>query len=81
AGPVLHVVRWKTGEMDRLMDRLNAIGCGVVGLHTRINEAAGMLLSRSTANSVCVNRAMHSAFVGMQPFGGVNASGTGPMMG
>lgn len=81
AGPVLHVVRWKTGEMDRLMDRLNAIGCGVVGLHTRINEAAGMLLSRSTANSVCVNRAMHSAFVGMQPFGGVGASGTGPMMG
>lgn len=81
AGPVLHVVRWKTSEMDALLDRLNAIGCGVVGLHTRINEAAGQLLSRSTANSVCVNRAMHSAFIGMQPFGGAAASGTGPMMG
>ncbi|MBR8184212.1 bifunctional proline dehydrogenase/L-glutamate gamma-semialdehyde dehydrogenase PutA [Burkholderia ambifaria] len=80
-GPVLHVVRWKTGEMDALLDRLNAIGCGAIGLHTRINEAAGKLLSRANANSVCINRAMHNAFIGMQPFGGVEASGTGPMMG
>ncbi|MDN7683107.1 MULTISPECIES: bifunctional proline dehydrogenase/L-glutamate gamma-semialdehyde dehydrogenase PutA [Burkholderia] len=81
SGPVLHVVRWKTGCMDALLDRLNAIGCGVIGLHTRINEAAGKLLSAASANSVCVNRAMHNAFIGMQPFGGVGASGTGPMMG
>ncbi|HDR9318567.1 TPA: bifunctional proline dehydrogenase/L-glutamate gamma-semialdehyde dehydrogenase PutA [Burkholderia vietnamiensis] len=81
AGPVLHVVRWKTGEMDALLDMLNSLGCGAIGLHTRINEAAGKLLSRANANSVCVNRAMHNAFAGMQPFGGVGASGTGPMMG
>lgn len=80
-GPVLHVVRYQTGEMDALLAALNAIGCGVQGLHTRINEAAGKLLSVSNANSVCVNRAMHSAMPGMQPFGGVGACGTGPMFG
>ncbi|MDK2655879.1 bifunctional proline dehydrogenase/L-glutamate gamma-semialdehyde dehydrogenase PutA [Cupriavidus consociatus] len=78
-GPVLHVVRWRTGELDSMIDRLNAVGCGVVGLHTRINEAAGALLSRTQAHSVCVNRAMHKPFVGMQPHGGSGAAGTGPM--
>ncbi|MFM0734075.1 bifunctional proline dehydrogenase/L-glutamate gamma-semialdehyde dehydrogenase PutA [Paraburkholderia sediminicola] len=81
AGPVLHVVRWKTGEMDALVERLNELGCGVQGLHTRINEAVGKLLSRTHANSVCINRSMHSAFAGMQPYGGVGACGTGPMAG
>ncbi|TDG10999.1 bifunctional proline dehydrogenase/L-glutamate gamma-semialdehyde dehydrogenase PutA [Paraburkholderia guartelaensis] len=81
SGPVLHVVRYKTGEMDALLAALNAIGCGVQGLHTRINEAAGKLLSASNANSVCVNRAMHGTVPGMQPFGGVGACGSGPMLG
>lgn len=79
SGPVLHVVRWRTGELDGLNERLNAVGCGVIGLHTRINEAAGALLSRTQAHSVCVNRAMHKPFVGMQPSGGGGAAGTGPM--
>jgi RHH-type proline utilization regulon transcriptional repressor/proline dehydrogenase/delta 1-pyrroline-5-carboxylate dehydrogenase len=81
AGPVLHVVRYRTGEMDVLLAALNAIGCGAQGLHTRINEAAGKLLSASNANSVCVNRSMHGTVPGMQPFGGVGACGTGPMLG
>lgn len=80
-GPVLHVVRFKTGEMAALLERVNALGCAAQGLHTRINEAAGRLLSLSKANSVCINRAMHGAFAGMQPFGGVGAAGTGPMWG
>lgn len=80
-GPIVHVLRYRTGEMDALLRALNERGCGVQGLHTRINEAAGKLLSLTRANSVCINRAMHSAFVGMQPFGGVDASGTGPMAG
>jgi RHH-type transcriptional regulator, proline utilization regulon repressor / proline dehydrogenase / delta 1-pyrroline-5-carboxylate dehydrogenase len=80
SGPILHVVRYRTGELDGLIEQLNRIGCGVVGLHTRINEAAGKVLSKTTASSVCVNRAMHSTFVGMQPSAGVGAAGTGPMM-
>ncbi|HKT96374.1 MAG TPA: bifunctional proline dehydrogenase/L-glutamate gamma-semialdehyde dehydrogenase PutA [Paraburkholderia sp.] len=81
SGPVLHVVRYKTGEMDGLLAALNTIGCGAQGLHTRINEAAGKLLSASGANSVCVNRSMHGTVPGMQPFGGAGACGTGPMLG
>ncbi|MGF6878085.1 bifunctional proline dehydrogenase/L-glutamate gamma-semialdehyde dehydrogenase PutA [Paraburkholderia sp. MM5477-R1] len=80
SGPILHVVRYRTGQLDELLEQLNRIGCGVIGLHTRINEAAGKLLSRTTASSVCVNRAMHSTFVGMQPSAGVGAAGTGPML-
>ncbi|WP_321867384.1 bifunctional proline dehydrogenase/L-glutamate gamma-semialdehyde dehydrogenase PutA [Paraburkholderia tropica] len=80
-GPVLHVVRYRTGQMASMLGALNAVGCGVQGLHTRINEAVGKVLSLSKANSVCVNRAMHSTVPGMQPFGGTGASGTGPMFG
>lgn len=81
AGPILHVVRFRTGAMDDLIERLNALGCAVLGLHTRINEASGKLLSFSKANSICINRSMHQAFPGMQPAGGVGAAGTGPMTG
>ncbi|WP_089161474.1 bifunctional proline dehydrogenase/L-glutamate gamma-semialdehyde dehydrogenase PutA [Caballeronia sordidicola] len=80
SGPILHVVRYRTGELADLVERLNAVGCGVLGLHTRINEATGKLLSKTTASSVCVNRAMHSTFIGMQPSGGFGATGSGPMM-
>lgn len=80
-GPILHVVRFKTGQMSALLAQLGAMGCAVQGLHTRINEATGRLLSNTKANSVCINRAMQGAFIGMQPYGGVGASGTGPMWG
>ncbi|AQH02329.1 pyrroline-5-carboxylate dehydrogenase [Burkholderia sp. KK1] len=78
-GPILHVVRFKTGAMDDLIRRLDALDCAVLGLHTRINEASGKLLSFSKANSVCINRSIHQAFPGMQPAGGSGAAGTGPM--
>lgn len=80
-GPILHVIRFKTGQMAALLTQLGAMGCAVQGLHTRIDEATGILLSRTKANSVCINRSMQGAFVGMQPYGGAGASGTGPMWG
>jgi RHH-type proline utilization regulon transcriptional repressor/proline dehydrogenase/delta 1-pyrroline-5-carboxylate dehydrogenase len=79
-GPILHVVRYETGNMEALIRALNALGSGVQGLHTRINETAGNLLSFSEASSICINRAMHGAFPGMQPAGGNGASGTGSMI-
>ncbi|WP_227746800.1 bifunctional proline dehydrogenase/L-glutamate gamma-semialdehyde dehydrogenase PutA [Paraburkholderia franconis] len=79
-GPILHVVRYETGNMEALIKALNGLGSGVQGLHTRINEAAGTLLSLSQASSICVNRAMLGAFPGMQPVGGNGASGTGSMI-
>ena len=38
-GPILHVVRWKAGELDRLIDAIAATGYGLtLGIHTRIDE-------------------------------------------
>ena len=38
-GPILHVVRWKAGELDRLTDAIAATGYGLtLGIHTRIDE-------------------------------------------
>lgn len=78
-GPVLHVVRWKSGQLDSLLTWLNENTCVLVqGLHTRINETAGYVLSATRADNVYINRAMHTAAVGMQPHGGVGFAGTGP---
>src|SRR3546814_4269168 len=39
-GPVLHVATWKGGELDALIDAINASGYGLtLGVHTRL---AGM---------------------------------------
>lgn len=78
-GPVLHVVRWKSGQLDQLLRLLNArAGILVQGLHTRINETAGKVLSVTCADTVYINRVMHATAVGMQPHGGVGLAGTGP---
>lgn len=80
-GPVLHVVRWKSGQLDRLLTLLNEqTRAAVLGLHTRISETAGRVLSTTRADSVYINHAIHVAAAGMQPAGGVGAGGTGPKM-
>ncbi len=38
-GPILHVVRWKAGDLDALTDAIAATGYGLtLGIHTRIDE-------------------------------------------
>ena len=38
-GPVLHVLRYRRADLDRLIDEINATGYGLTfGLHTRIDE-------------------------------------------
>jgi len=81
-GPVLHVVRWRRNELDRLVDAINATGYGLThGIHTRIDETAAAILARVRAGNVYVNRNMIGAVVGVQPFGGHGLSGTGPKAG
>lgn len=78
-GPVLHIVRWKSGQLDHLLAKLNENTRALAqGLHTRINETAGKVLATTRADTVYINRAMHSAAIGMQPGGGVGFGGTGP---
>ncbi|WP_182083965.1 trifunctional transcriptional regulator/proline dehydrogenase/L-glutamate gamma-semialdehyde dehydrogenase [Aureimonas sp. ME7] len=81
-GPVLHVVRFRQGEMDRLVDEINASGYGLTfGLHTRLDETIARVTGRIAAGNLYVNRNVIGAVVGVQPFGGRGLSGTGPKAG
>jgi RHH-type proline utilization regulon transcriptional repressor/proline dehydrogenase/delta 1-pyrroline-5-carboxylate dehydrogenase len=81
-GPVLHVVRWRAGELDALLDGIAGNRTGLtLGIHTRIDATAERIVARLANGNVYVNRSMIGAVVGTQPFGGTGLSGTGPKAG
>jgi len=81
-GPVLHVVRYGRGSLDRVCDAVNASGYGLtLGIHTRIDATADYIAGRVRVGNVYVNRNQIGAVVGAQPFGGEKLSGTGPKAG
>lgn len=81
-GPVLHVVRYKRDDMDRLIDDINATGYGLTfGLHTRLDETIAHVCDRIRVGNIYINRNVIGAIVGVQPFGGRGLSGTGPKAG
>ncbi len=81
-GPVLHVIRYRRDDLDRLIDDINATGYGLTfGLHTRLDETIAHVTSRVKAGNLYVNRNVIGAVVGVQPFGGRGLSGTGPKAG
>jgi RHH-type proline utilization regulon transcriptional repressor/proline dehydrogenase/delta 1-pyrroline-5-carboxylate dehydrogenase len=81
-GPVLHVVRWRAGELDQLLDDIAANGTALtLGIHSRIDEMVARVAQRLPNGNVYVNRNMIGAVVGSQPFGGSGLSGTGPKAG
>jgi RHH-type proline utilization regulon transcriptional repressor/proline dehydrogenase/delta 1-pyrroline-5-carboxylate dehydrogenase len=81
-GPVLHVLRYRRDELDRLIEEINATGYGLTfGLHSRIDETIGRVLGKIRAGNIYVNRNIVGAVVGVQPFGGSGLSGTGPKAG
>ena len=81
-GPALHVVRWKAGELDAVVDAINATGYGLtLGIHSRIDETVERIVARANVGNIYVNRNQIGAVVGVQPFGGQNLSGTGPKAG
>jgi RHH-type proline utilization regulon transcriptional repressor/proline dehydrogenase/delta 1-pyrroline-5-carboxylate dehydrogenase len=81
-GPVLHVVRWHTDELDALLDDIAGNGTGLtLGIHTRIDATVEAIVARLATGNVYVNRSMIGAVVGTQPFGGAGLSGTGPKAG
>jgi RHH-type transcriptional regulator, proline utilization regulon repressor / proline dehydrogenase / delta 1-pyrroline-5-carboxylate dehydrogenase len=81
-GPVLHVVRFREGELPQLIDALNAAGYGLThGIQTRIDETVELVCKRIRAGNIYVNRNIIGAVVGVQPFGGEALSGTGPKAG
>jgi RHH-type proline utilization regulon transcriptional repressor/proline dehydrogenase/delta 1-pyrroline-5-carboxylate dehydrogenase len=81
-GPVLHVLRYREGELASLIASINATGYGLThGIQTRIDETVEAVCARIHAGNIYVNRNMIGAVVGVQPFGGDGLSGTGPKAG
>jgi len=81
-GPVLHVVRYRSTELDQVLAAINRTGYGLtLGVHSRIDSAARYIGKRVSVGNLYVNRNMVGAVVGVQPFGGCGLSGTGPKAG
>jgi RHH-type transcriptional regulator, proline utilization regulon repressor / proline dehydrogenase / delta 1-pyrroline-5-carboxylate dehydrogenase len=81
-GPVLHVVRYRADELDRLIDDIAQSGYGLtLGIQSRIDATVQRIADRLAVGNVYVNRNIVGAVVGTQPFGGAGLSGTGPKAG
>jgi RHH-type proline utilization regulon transcriptional repressor/proline dehydrogenase/delta 1-pyrroline-5-carboxylate dehydrogenase len=77
-GPVLHVVRWKAKDLDKVIEAVEATGYGLtLGIHSRIETTIRKVSEALDVGNVYVNRNMIGAVVGTQPFGGSKLSGTG----
>lgn len=81
-GPILHIIRYKSGELDKVMDAIIKTGYGLtLGVHSRIDAVTSYVASRMPVGNIYINRNMIGAVVGVQPFGGERLSGTGPKAG
>ncbi|MCX7552795.1 bifunctional proline dehydrogenase/L-glutamate gamma-semialdehyde dehydrogenase PutA [Marinicella sp. S1101] len=81
-GPFLHVIRYQSNQLDQVIDDINSTGYGLTfGIHSRIDETIEYVVSKVQAGNCYINRNMTGAVVGVQPFGGMGLSGTGPKAG
>ncbi|WP_422472293.1 bifunctional proline dehydrogenase/L-glutamate gamma-semialdehyde dehydrogenase PutA [Endozoicomonas sp. ALB032] len=81
-GPILHLIRYKASELDKVIQEINGTGYGLtLGVHSR-NEATSSYIEQSLkVGNAYINRNQIGAVVGVQPFGGQGLSGTGPKAG
>ena len=81
-GPILHVVRYRAENLDRVLQAIERSGYGLtLGIHSRIDDTIEAIIDRVQVGNIYVNRNMIGAVVGVQPFGGNGLSGTGPKAG
>jgi RHH-type proline utilization regulon transcriptional repressor/proline dehydrogenase/delta 1-pyrroline-5-carboxylate dehydrogenase len=81
-GPILHIIRYKLENLDKVLDAINSTGYGLTfGIQSRLVERIQYIQSRLHVGNCYVNRNMIGAVVGVQPFGGEGLSGTGPKAG
>jgi RHH-type proline utilization regulon transcriptional repressor/proline dehydrogenase/delta 1-pyrroline-5-carboxylate dehydrogenase len=81
-GPILHIVRYQANELAKVVEAINATGYGLtLGIHSRINANMRYIQQHARVGNVYINRNMIGAVVGVQPFGGMGLSGTGPKAG
>ncbi len=81
-GPILHVIRYKTANLNQVIEDINQTRYGLtLGIHSRVAATASYIQQRVRVGNCYVNRNMVGAVVGVQPFGGEGLSGTGPKAG
>ena len=81
-GPILHVIRYRASELERIIEEVNSTGYGLtLGVQSRIEERVRRIFEHCRVGNIYVNRNMVGAVVGVQPFGGQGLSGTGPKAG
>jgi RHH-type transcriptional regulator, proline utilization regulon repressor / proline dehydrogenase / delta 1-pyrroline-5-carboxylate dehydrogenase len=81
-GPILHVIRFASKDLQAVLADIRATGYGLTfGVHSRIEGRWLELFGEIPAGNTYVNRSMIGAVVGVQPFGGQGLSGTGPKAG
>ena len=81
-GPLLHIVRWRQGELPQLIEHINRSGFGLtLALHSRVPSHIELVQRSAHVGNLYVNRNQIGAVVGSQPFGGEGRSGTGPKAG
>jgi len=78
----LHVYRYQATDLESVLKEVEATGYGLtLGIHSRIESTIDWIARKVRVGNVYVNRNMIGAVVGVQPFGGMGLSGTGPKAG
>ena len=77
-GPILHIAKFKSKNLDKVIDEVNNCGFGLTfGVHSRVEEKIEYIRSKVRVGNFYANRSIVGAKVESQPFGGENKSGTG----
>jgi RHH-type proline utilization regulon transcriptional repressor/proline dehydrogenase/delta 1-pyrroline-5-carboxylate dehydrogenase len=81
-GPILHLARYRSGQLPQVLEAIRRTGFGLtLGVHSRLESVAQHVFHALPVGNTYVNRNMIGAVVGVQPFGGQGLSGTGPKAG
>ena len=81
-GPILHIIRYDRKNLLDIITEVNNSGFGLtMGIHTRNDTIIDQIIEHARVGNFYVNRNQVGAVVGVQPFGGLGLSGTGPKAG
>ncbi len=81
-GPVIHVYKYKSNEIEKLISDINKMNYGLtLGIQSRIENTINYIFHNANIGNIYINRNIIGAVVGSQPFGGRGLSGTGPKAG
>jgi len=77
-GPILHLLTYKSSEIDQVIASINGTGYGLTcGIQSRNEQFASYLASQLRVGNLYINRNLIGAVVGVQPFGGMGRSKSG----